>query len=143
VFTTAVRPEIWKSSLAAIALAPLRGVGASPYLASAPDPGAAFTPALWDAHDAYLSVLGQFGVVGLLLLGVGLWLVVSGSRRGAPPSRARSAILLALVAAAAHAVFLASEDLRHLWILLGLLGVVAVGTGSGGGAPDGPEAPRG
>ncbi len=140
VVTTALRPAIWKSSLAAIALAPVRGVGAAPFLASAPDPAAGFTPALWDAHDAYLSVLGQFGVVGLLLLGVGLWLVISGVRRGTAPSRPRTAVLLALLAVAVHALFLASEDLRHVWIVIGLLGVVAVG-GVGGGDAE-PEAPR-
>ena len=140
VVTTALRPAIWKSSLAAVALAPLRGVGAAPYLANVPDPLAGLRPALWDAHDAYLSVLGQFGVVGLLLVVVGLWLCVSGVRRAAPPSRARSAVLLALLAVAVHALFLASEDLRHVWIVIGLLGVVTVGSDTDADVE--PEAPR-
>jgi O-antigen ligase len=140
VVTTALRPAIWKSSLAAIALAPLRGVGAAPFLASAPDPAAGFTPALWDAHDAYLSVLGQFGIVGFLLVATGLWLAVSGVRRATLPSRPRAAVLLALLAAAVHALFLASEDLRHVWIVIGLLGVVSVGGAEGEDTE--PEAPR-
>lgn len=125
VATAALRPGIWKESLLALAVGPIRGVGAAPFLARVPDPLAGMAPALWDAHNAYLSVLGQFGLIGFLLAGAGFWLVVSGVRRAAPPSRERTAVLVALLAVAVHAMFMASEDLRHAWMLVGLAGVVA------------------
>jgi O-antigen ligase len=124
VVTNAIRPEIWRSSLRAVAVSPLIGVGAAPYLAQAADPLRGGAVGLWDAHDAYLSVLGQFGVVGLALLVGGAWMIVAPVWR-ARPSRARSAVLFMTVAVGVHALFLASEDLRHAWMVLGMCGVVA------------------
>ncbi len=140
VVTTALRPAIWRESIVPFTLAPLRGVGAAPFLARVPDPLAGMAPALWDAHDAYLSVLGQFGLVGFVLVAAGLWLAISGVRAAAPPSRARAAVLVALLAVAVHALFMASEDLRHAWMLLGLAGVVAAEGGRA--AADVPEPSR-
>jgi O-antigen ligase len=141
VATTALRPSIWRESLLAVTAGPILGVGAAPFLASVPDPLAGMAPALWDAHNAYLSVLGQFGAAGFLLAGAGLWLAVSGVRRAVPPSRERTAILLALLAVAVHAVFMASEDLRHAWMLVGLAGVLAAG-GSARAQAEPAKAPR-
>ncbi len=61
--TAAVRPAIWGSALTTVATFPLIGVGAAPFLATAPDPWGGPVPRLWDAHQAYLSVVGQFGIV--------------------------------------------------------------------------------
>ena len=119
--TGAIRPTIWASSLAAVAEAPLTGVGAAPYLAQAPDPLDAGVAALWDAHNAYLSLLGQFGPMGLALALGGALLLARALVR-TPPSRVRTGLLAALAAVAAHAVFAASEDFRHVWALLGVAG---------------------
>ena len=123
--STGIRPQIWLGSLRAVLDSPLLGVGASPYLAEAFDP-AMETIGLWDAHNAVLSVLGQFGPLGLGLLAAGLWMTTrgvfgTGSRAG---DRATYALRLALIAMAVHSLFLASEDLRHLWAVVGLVGVV-------------------
>ncbi len=122
----AVRPAIWASALAAVSSSPLIGVGAAPFLARAPHPMGGPGPYLWDAHQAYLSVLGQFGVVGAALMGAGIALVAR-ALLGAPPSRYRAATLAALSGVAAHAFLVANEDFRHLWALLGLAGAVGVG----------------
>lgn len=123
VATSGIRPRIWQGALSAFFDAPLLGVGAAPFLAEAVDP---LDPAsgigLWDAHNAYLSILGQFGVVGALLVGFGVWKVM-GEARVAGSQRAAMAVRLALIAVGIHAVFMASEDLRHVWVLMGLVGV--------------------
>lgn len=117
--TGAIRPAIWGSALRPFLERPLWGVGASPYVAEALDPLWGYV-GLWDAHNAYLSVLGQFGLVGFALAAVGVWLVVDGALRARVPGRPRAALALALTAVAVNAVFLASEDLRHAWLLLGV-----------------------
>ena len=142
VVTSGVRPAIWASAAWAPRLSPLRGVGAAPYLAEAVDP---FAPGdrmlLWDAHSTPLSILGQFGVIGALLY---LWLAAellgiadrirlrAGDRRGhkpalrllpSPRTQVEAAVWLALLAAAVHSLVTASEDFRHLWLLLGLGGL--------------------
>jgi O-antigen ligase len=128
VVTNAIRPAIWRSSLQAVITSPLVGVGAAPYVAQVADPLRGGAVGLWDAHNAYLSVLGQFGVVGFGLLFSGVWLVMSAVWRSPGRSRARTAVLLALVTVAVHALFLASEDLRHVWMVLGMAGVVGAET---------------
>ena len=72
-----IRPVIWSSAWGAVMEAPLVGVGARPYLAQAADPlsGSSYLD-LWDAHHLYLSVLGQFGIVGFLLIMGGVVVLV-------------------------------------------------------------------
>ena len=63
-----IRPAIWASALEAFKEAPVGGVGASPVLAVAADPLADLSAVnFWDAHNVYLSILGQFGLVGAAL----------------------------------------------------------------------------
>jgi O-antigen ligase len=119
--TGGIRPSIWASAWGALADSPVAGVGASPFLAEAADPRApGETLALWDAHNAYLSVLGQFGLVGFSLIAV---VVVDALRRltKASTSRTSLALILAFVVASLHALVVASEEFRHLWVLLGLV----------------------
>ncbi|GMR13239.1 MAG: hypothetical protein BMS9Abin29_1444 [Gemmatimonadota bacterium] len=120
------RPRIWGSVLQVIEGSPLAGVGASPWLAAAVDPmGVEGRLAYWDAHNIYLSVLGQFGVAGLALLASAIVLLVREMlRQGA--TRARIAFIAALLAVSAHGVAIASEDFRHLWALLGLVGLAGL-----------------
>lgn len=121
--TSGIRPGIWSASLQPIVEAPLFGVGASPYVALAADPLKGGAEALWDAHNALLSVWAQFGLVGVLLLAAGLWKTVMAPLRAAPPSRVRRCLVLAWVAVGVNAVFMASEDLRHVWLLVGMTGL--------------------
>jgi O-antigen ligase len=68
-----IRPAIWSSAMEAFKEAPIGGVGASLFLAVAADPFDATSAAvLWDAHNIYLSILGQFGLVGATLLAGGV-----------------------------------------------------------------------
>ncbi len=64
-----IRPSIWSSAWQAVVESPMAGVGASPYLAQAADPlSVSSSLELWDAHNLYLSLLGQFGLVGFGLI---------------------------------------------------------------------------
>ena len=121
-----IRPEIWASALEAFKEAPVKGVGASPFLAVVADSfNEAGTANLWDSHSIYLSVLGQFGLVGAALLtgaiGMLTWTLV---REGA--SRRHAVLIVALFAAGIHGVVIANEEFRHLWASLGLVGLAGV-----------------
>ena len=121
-----IRPAIWASALEAFKEAPIAGVGASPFLAVAADPlGAGSAMAEWDAHNIYLSILGQFGLVGAgLFAGAGVVLTWTLFREGA--THRHAVLLVALLAAGIHGVAVASEEFRHLWALLGLVGLASV-----------------
>ena len=121
-----IRPTIWASALEAFKEAPIGGVGASPFLAVAADPlGAVSVMAEWDAHNIYLSILGQFGLVGATLFaGAGVVLTWTLFREGA--THRHAVLLVALLAAGIHGVAVASEEFRHLWALLGLVGLAGV-----------------
>lgn len=126
VSTGGIRPEIWSSAMGALREAPLIGVGAAPYLGAAPaDP---FVPAgalsLWDAHNTYISILGQFGGIGAILFFLPIVLIVYELLRGGVSS-VRIGIMVAVFAVALHGVFQASEELRHFWALLGIAVLVA------------------
>ena len=140
VSTTGVRPSIWGASLYAFLASPVVGVGASPFLAEAVDPATGLV-ALWDAQNAYLSILGQTGLIGFGIACAGFWLLVRGGLFGGETGRSRAggdgepaegvpvgrldfALRLAVLAVAVHALFLASEDLRHVWALVGVAGAV-------------------
>jgi hypothetical protein len=123
--TGAMRPGIWVESVRAFATSPLAGVGAAPWLASAADPLAGGAVGSYDAHNAFLSVLAQFGMVGAALAGVGVWGMASAGWGVGRGRHGKAALRLALVAVAVNALFLASEDLRHVWALVGVVGVAA------------------
>ena len=121
-----IRPTIWASALETFKEAPIGGVGARPFLAVAADPlSATSAAAVWDAHNIYLSILGQFGLVGAALFaGGGLVLTWTLFREGATSRHA--VLLVALLAAGIHGVASASEEFRHLWALVGLVGLAGV-----------------
>jgi O-antigen ligase len=121
-----IRPSIWSSALEAFKETPVGGVGASPYLASAADPFDVTSGVeLWDAHNVYLSILGQFGLLGAFLLAgavmLVLWTLV---REGV--TRRHAVMIVALFAAGVHGIAIANEEFRHLWALLGLVGLAGV-----------------
>jgi len=121
-----IRPAIWGSALETFQEAPIGGVGARPFLAVAADPfDATSATGSWDAHNVYLSILGQFGLVGAALLGAALAVLIRTLvPRGA--TRKHAVLLVALLAAGIHGVAVANEEFRHLWALLGLIGLAGV-----------------
>ena len=121
-----IRPAIWGSALEAFKEAPIGGVGARPFLAVAADPLDVTSAArFWDAHNVYLSILGQFGLVGAALLG-GAVAVLTWTLVRAGATRKHAVLLVALLAAGIHGVAAANEEFRHLWALLGLIGLAGV-----------------
>lgn len=140
--TGGIRPAIWRGALFAVFASPVWGVGAAPYLAEAADPLLGGAVSLWDAHNAYLSVVGQFGIIGGLLAGAGLWGILSGGlapgKGNREMERPRLALILAVVAVAVNAFFMASEDIRHVWVLLGMVGMMP---GEGRGDAPNSEGP--
>lgn len=146
--TGGIRPRIWGSALGAFLESPILGVGGSPYLAEAAeplDPGQ--VAYLWDAHSSYLSVMGQYGLVGTALLGAGLWVLVRAVLRipsggsGAAGPRLRPALLAGLLAMAVHSTAIAGEDFRHWWAWLGV-SALGVGSVAGPGEPGTPGRPE-
>lgn len=150
VVTSGLRSEIWSRALRPFLEFPLRGVGALPHLARTTDPlEPSAAGRLWDAGNVYISVLGQFGAVGFVLLAGALWLLVRAVRRPRRPDgepdltvvrgggdevlpgpvmrdRVRTGVLAALLAIGIHGVAVAGEDFRHWWALLGLAALGAV-----------------
>jgi O-antigen ligase len=121
-----IRPAIWSSALEVFNEAPIGGVGASPFFALAADPFDPTRPTqLWDAHNIYLSILGQFGLVGAALFG-GAVIVCTSTLVRAGATRKHAVLLVALLAAGIHGVAVANEEFRHLWALLGLIGLAGV-----------------
>ena len=121
-----IRPTIWLSALEAFKEAPIGGVGASPTLAVAADPlSSTSASALWDAHNVYLSILGQFGLVGAALL-AGALTVLIGTLVREGTTRRHAVLVVALLAVGVHGVAVANEEFRHLWALLGLVGLAGV-----------------
>ena len=79
----------------------------------------------WDAHNLYLSLLGQYGLAGFALItGAVVTLVRALIRDGT--ARRKAALLLALFAVAVHGIAVASEDFRHVWALLGMVGLAGM-----------------
>ena len=123
---TGLRPVIWASAWDAVKESLIGGVGASPYLAIIADPLAPTSPvARWDAHNVYISVLGQYGVVGFVLLGGAVTVLVRTLIRGGV-TRRHSMLLVALLAVGIHGISVANEEFRHVWALLGLVGLASV-----------------
>ena len=121
-----IRPTIWVSALETFKEAPIGGVGASPFSAVAADPLSSTSfAASWDAHNVYLSILGQFGVVGAALF-AGALVVIIRTLVQAGTSRRHAVLVVALLAVAVHGVTVANEEFRHLWALLGLVGLAGV-----------------
>ena len=121
-----IRPTIWLSALEAFKEAPIAGVGARPFLAVAADPlSSTSAAALWDAHNVYLSILGQFGLVGAALLAGALTVVIR-TLVTEGTTRRHAVLVVAMLAVGVHGVAAANEEFRHLWALLGLVGLAGV-----------------
>ena len=121
-----IRPQIWASALEAFRSAPVGGIGASPVFAVAVDPlGGTGAAVSWDAHNVYLSVLAQFGLFGAALFAGAIALLV-GTLVREGTTRKHAVLVVVLLAVAVHGIAIANEEFRHLWALLGLVGLAAV-----------------
>jgi O-antigen ligase len=153
-FPDGPRPSIWKGVVPAIRRYPVTGMGYGALVSETDDPRAFTQPDLipalprttapqrMEAHDIWLNVLGQAGVIGLAAF---LWLVLEilrhfrGLRRpGDGPLFALPAGLLGAVMGAFlfHGVFGALEEARHIWALFGLLTGCATVAARARGASD-------
>jgi|GEM_PF-605694 len=122
-----VRSQIWQQAWHTWLQHPMLGVGLGQDVA-----GVAFLDpsgnAHWltDAHNVWLSIAGQAGLLGLIsLLGLTLWLLRGSlSLRDGTNDRANvhRACAVALFSALVYQGLTGSfEDARHLWVLVGLL----------------------
>ena len=77
-----------------------------------------------EAHNVWLNVLGQAGVIGLIGFTLLMWWVVGGVRNaplGAPFQNVPIAVFAAVAGAFLfHGLFLANEEARHLWVLFAI-----------------------
>jgi hypothetical protein len=116
------RPEAWRDAASAVAERPILGHGLGADLAHVPDRRGPAVP--MDAHNTWLSVAGQMGLVGAAaLLGVVATLVALVWR--ARPLAAHPfalAVWCAFVGAFLyHGLSMSAEEMRHVWILMGVL----------------------
>lgn len=136
------RPSIWAAAWGTVEAHPVTGLGYGNDVAPVTDPRAYTTADKWptvptklpphdmEAHNLWLSVLGQSGIIGLaalLLLGV---VLLSGLRTAelpgvlAPlPAVMRVALFAALLF---HGLFAALEESRHVWAAVGIGAVVGL-----------------
>ncbi len=133
------RTDIWKVGWRMVEAEPLRGVGAGNFRDSSvhyvlAKPGSiASSDIIIDqphfAHNAYLEVLAELGVVGLALFGALLLCAmgtgVQAARRFARAGDASMellsrAVVVALIALLAMDVFLSDQFSKQLWLLLAL-----------------------
>jgi O-Antigen ligase len=121
------RWQFWTAALHEWESAPVVGRGAGSYQAWWAE-HASFSYFVRNAHSLYLEVLGELGVVGLLLLGgafaYGGVVAATNTVRGVGDERVVTASLLGVVAA-----FLVGAGIEWIWQLtaLGAIGLVCLG----------------
>jgi len=125
-----VRVQIWQQAIQTLLDHPLRGVGLAK-----PVVGVAFTDPsggeqwLTDAHNVWLNVGGQAGLLGMAALaGLSVWLLWNARREVAVTGGCATSafgLALAFVAAFLYGGLTGSfEDARHVWVLIGLLAAI-------------------
>jgi len=126
------RAEAWRTAFATFLQNPVfgRGVGVAVSDARYTDPSGD-NQLLADAHNTYLSVLGETGLVGFLAFFSIVGFIVYGLRRKDDETEFSSVVKLCLLIAFADAVFYQGftgsyEDARHLWALFGIAAAVGV-----------------
>lgn len=132
------RTDIWQVGLRAFDDNPIRGAGIGNYTEATPryldQPGLVrrsdfFLETPKVAHNMYLHVLVEVGVVGMALLGIALLLVVGSTVRAALAFRRRGddqmellsrSLFAGLVGMLAADFFISGQYQRAIWILAGL-----------------------
>jgi O-antigen ligase len=136
------RPSIWSGAVATVRAHPLTGLGYGSLVAVTADPRS-FVPAdkqdkletpieprHMEAHNVWLSIAGQSGIVGLAAFACLLIVIVRPLWTRIKGSRDLGRHLLIAVAGAFIGAFLynglfaAIEEARHIWALFGLMVVV-------------------
>src|SRR5262245_4474058 len=120
------RALTWQSSFETIKRRPVfgRGVGMEvadvTYLAAS-----GFQQHLTDAHNVWLSVAGQEGVVGLLAFASIVLFLLKGTRWFKSDASIHTSLAIAFAGAFLYQGLSGSfEDARHIWVLMGLLAAV-------------------
>lgn len=127
-----VRAQIWQQAVHTWMAHPWRGVGLT-----VPVVGVAFTAPsgdqqwLTDAHNTWLNVGGQAGLLGVFALaGLCAWLLRHGlrsCRNSDATAMTASALLLGFATAFIYGGLSGSfEDARHLWVLMGMLTAISM-----------------
>jgi O-antigen ligase len=128
------RWQFWTAAIDEFRSAPLEGQGAGSYEAWWAQ-HASFTYFLRNAHSLYLEVLGELGIVGLLLIcgsfGAGLTTAVSSLRSLHGELRVTLAALTAVFVA-----FLAGAAIDWIWQLTAVAGVAVAALGASLAGPD-------
>ena len=109
------RGDIWRTGLQLVREHPLAGVGAGAF-------GAAVEPTLrraWSAHQTFLSILVEQGIIGLLLFLTMMAAAIKPLRYLPTFQRRFSIVLLAALATASLSA--SWEYQKQLWFVLGLL----------------------
>jgi O-antigen ligase len=110
------RLKLWRAGLGAVAEAPIVGFGPGGFIR-------AITPRLGSAsqvaHNSFISVLVEEGIVGFLLF-IGMFLLVLRAVLRLPRLERRFAIVL-LATVGAAMLPLTWEDRKSVWIILGVL----------------------
>jgi O-antigen ligase len=162
------RPKIWAASLDTIAAHPVLGKGYGTLVAYSTDPKVLLSPdqisaqrgpkAGWlEAHNIWLNVAGQAGIVGLLVFVAMLVVMLRGlpslalARLRAGPGDPHysqgtkemqtlpAAVCAALIGALLyHGLFGALEESRHLWPLLALAAATVAVARANGEQPNQP-----
>lgn len=120
------RAMAWRTAFATFLQNPIfgRGVGVAVSDARYTDPSGE-NQLLADAHNTYLSVLGETGLAGFLTFFSIVGFIVYGLLRNADEDEFSSIVKFCLLLAFADAVFYQGltgsyEDTRHLWALFGI-----------------------
>ncbi len=115
---------LWRNVVHQFLYSPLVGVGRGNLAAGAEDPGVEGEPY---AHNIYLGLLGEVGIIGFLvyaLVGVRVATLLARVRWGAPPGRTAGAVglmLAALVTLGLCGMTINLENYRGLWMFLGVI----------------------
>ena len=127
------RAEAWRTALVTFWQNPIFGRGVGMPIADSryTDPSGN-NQLLTDAHNTYISVLGETGLVGFITFFSIVGFILYGLRQRDSESEFYGIVKLCLLLAFADAFFYQSltgsyEDARHLWALFGLSAAVAHG----------------
>jgi len=127
------RAEAWRTALVTFWQNPIFGRGVGMPIADSryTDPSG-INQLLTDAHNTYISVLGETGLVGFITFFSIVGFIVYGLRKRDSETEFYGIVKLCLLLAFADAFFYQSltgsyEDARHLWALFGISAAVTHG----------------
>jgi O-antigen ligase len=141
-FETSGRVDVWRSALATFADHPVTGAGLGVNVSETRHARAVWSMENWgsdamkssptihmEAHNVWLNILGQVGLLGLtafaILVAVLVMRLLGKRPVAAPLDLTRIGLLAGLVGAVFyHGFFAALEESRQVWFLFGMIGAV-------------------